>query len=130
MYAVVDKRQLVPAKRDQVLNDQTVPMVKRAPGFITAYWGRAVDRARERQFALCDNHATAERFTTVVTTDREGRGRYGVETPDWFRIIEIEEPAQRRMIPATGLEPAQWRTRVTHRPANGAERSTFTEVLS
>jgi quinol monooxygenase YgiN len=96
MYAVVGKWQMDPAQReqqDQVLNEQIVPMVKQAPGFVSAYWARAVNAPESVSFVLFDNHADAERFAAVVRTDPEGREQYGVESSGWLSIVEIEATA-------------------------------------
>jgi hypothetical protein len=64
-------------------------MVKQAPGFVSAYWGRAVDGADAVSFVLFDNQAAAKQFAATVNTDPEGREQYGVESPGWLSIVEI-----------------------------------------
>lgn len=96
MFAVVGKWLMDPSQREQqnqVLNEQIVPMVKQAPGFVSAYWGRSVDGADSVSFVSFDNRANAERFAALVNTDPEDRAQYGVESSNWFSIVEIEVTA-------------------------------------
>jgi hypothetical protein len=96
MYAVVGRWVMDPAQRkrqDQVLNEQIVPMVKQAPGFVSAYWGRAVDGPESVSFISFDNQADAEQFAALVNTDPEDRAQYGVESSSWFSIVEIQATA-------------------------------------
>jgi quinol monooxygenase YgiN len=91
MYAVVGKWQMDPSQveqQDRVLSDEIVPMVKQAPGFISAYWGRSVDQADSVSFVSFEDRTDAERFAAVVDTDPEGRSQYGVAA-GWLSIVEI-----------------------------------------
>jgi len=80
-------------QQDLVLNQQIVPMVKQAPGFVSAYWGRAVDGPESVSFVSFDDQANAERFAALVNTDPEDRGQFGVESSGWFSIVEIQATA-------------------------------------
>jgi hypothetical protein len=96
VYAVMGKWLMNPAQReqqDQVLNEQIVPTVKQATGFVSAYWGRSVDGADAISFVLFENQADAERFAAVVDTDPEDREQYGVESSGWLSIVEINATA-------------------------------------
>ena len=91
MYAVVGKWQMDPAQRveqDQALNDQIVPMVKQAPGFVSASWGRTADGVESVSFVVFEDEASAKAFAEVVASDPEHRELAGVE-PGWLTTIEI-----------------------------------------
>jgi hypothetical protein len=96
MYAVVgtwlmdrDQQQA----QDRVLHDQIVPMVKQAPGFTCAYWGRAVDGPESVSFVVFDDRAAAEAFAANVDTDPEDRGQVGVKPSGRLTIVEISATA-------------------------------------
>jgi len=91
MHAVVGKWRMDPAQheeQDRTLNDQILPMVKQAPGFVSGYWGRAADGVEHVSFVVFEDQATAEGFAAVVRSDPEDRARAGVE-PDWLTIVEL-----------------------------------------
>ena len=55
MYAVVGKWRMDPAQQEEqerTLHAQIVPMVKEAPGFVSAYWGRVADGNEAVSFVL------------------------------------------------------------------------------
>jgi hypothetical protein len=96
MYAVVGTWLMDTAQQemqDRVLHEQIVPMVKQAPGFVSAYWGRAVDRAESVSFVVFDDRAAAEGFAANVDTDPEDRGQVGVEPSGRLTIVEISATA-------------------------------------
>ena len=96
MYAVVGTWLMDAAQQemqDRVLHEQIVPMVKQAPGFVSAYWGRAVDGAESVSFVVFDDQAAAEAFAATVNTDPEDRGQYGVEPSGRLAIVEISATA-------------------------------------
>lgn len=74
--------------------EQIVPMVKQAPGFAGAYWGRASDGAYAVSFVLFDSRAAAESFAAVVDTNPEEREQYGVEPSGWLAVTEITATAE------------------------------------
>jgi hypothetical protein len=91
MYAVVGKWRMDPAQReeqDRILNDQIVPMVKQAPGFVSGYWGRAADGVQAVSFVVFEDQAAADGFAATVESDPEDRARAGVEA-GWLTITEI-----------------------------------------
>jgi hypothetical protein len=76
-------------EQDRVLNDQIVPMVKQAPGFVSGYWGRTADGAEAVSFIVFEDQAAAEGFAATVESDPEDRAQAGVE-PGWLTTVEVK----------------------------------------
>lgn len=96
MYAVLGKWRMDPAQQEEqerTLHAQIVPMVKEAPGFVSAYWGRVADENEAVSFVLFEDRGTAQGFADVVNSDPEDRERAGVE-PGWLTVTEIVATAQ------------------------------------
>lgn len=96
MYAVVGTWQMDPAEQamqDRVLQEQIVPMVKQAPGFVCAWWGRAVTGTESVSFVVFDDRGAAEAFAAHVETDPENRGQFGVEPSGRLAVVEITATA-------------------------------------
>ncbi len=96
MYAVLGTWLMDPAQQemqDRVLHEQILPSVKQASGFVSAYWGRAVDQAESVSFVIFDDQAAAEAFAANVDTDPEDRGQFGVEPSGRLAIFEISATA-------------------------------------
>jgi hypothetical protein len=91
MYAVAGKWVMDPAQRelqDRVLHEEIVPMVKAAPGFVSAHWSRALDGIAHVSFVVFENQASAEGFVKLVESDPHGRDEAGVES-NWLTVTEI-----------------------------------------
>jgi hypothetical protein len=96
MYAVLGRWLMDPAQQEQqerVLHEQLVPMVKQAPGFVSAYWGRDVGGPESVSFVVFDDRASAEAFVAMVSSDPTDRGSQGVEPSGQLTMVEIEATA-------------------------------------
>lgn len=91
MYAVVGKWVMDPTQRehqDRILHEEIVPMVKSAPGFVSAHWTRAVDGGEHVSFVVFESRAAAEGFAQVVRSDPHGREEHGVESA-WLAVTDV-----------------------------------------
>lgn len=91
MYAVVGKWVMDPGQRDaqeRVLHDEIVPMVKAAPGFVSAQWTRAVDGDEHVSFVVFEDRGSADAFAETVRSDPHRRDAHGVES-NWLGVTEI-----------------------------------------
>lgn len=96
MYAVVGTWRMDPAQQemqDRALHEQIVPMVKQTPGFVRAYWGRALNEAESVSFVVFDGRAAAEAFAANVDDDPEDRCQFGVEPSGRLAIFEVTATA-------------------------------------
>ena len=96
MYAVLGTWLMDPGQReaqDQALHEQIVPMVKQAPGFVSAYWGRDVTGSESVSFVVFGDQASAEAFAAMVNTDPTDRGAGGVKPSGQLTIVEIAATA-------------------------------------
>ena len=96
MYAVLGTWLTDPGQheaQDQALYGQIVPMVRQAPGFVSAYWGRDLTGSTAVSFVVFDDQANAEAFVAMVNTDPVDRGAEGVEPSGQLTIVEIAATA-------------------------------------
>ncbi len=69
MYGVIGQVKIDPARGDEaekMLHEQVIPMVKQAPGFVTAHWLRSDDGASGYSMIIFESEADARKAVESV----------------------------------------------------------------
>ncbi|PZR86997.1 MAG: hypothetical protein DLM67_22950 [Candidatus Nephthysia bennettiae] len=81
------------------LEQEVVPMVQRAPGFVTGYW--TSDQAAGKAYAmiLLDTEEAARQFMAMVEGDPSGRSKVGI-LPEMLAVAKVIAHADSAARPA------------------------------
>lgn len=74
------------ARKD--LQEQVVPRVKQAPGFVAGYWTRSADGSNGRAMIVFDSEETAQGATEMIRAAASNEGGVTLEDVEVREVVE------------------------------------------